>query len=383
MTCLMIASSGDGEEPSPAIHVELPIEAGRYDARPLSEINLGVKTTSNGQAWFPLTARTRIALSLLKAAGTLKNYEIRSNHISLEFNAAKIGDIQAVLIPPQFVNADDFAGQQQVAVLIHGLEGSAMTFREFAPAIEDRGWFPLKMVYPNDGAIDKPADFLRSELSRLHRRYPNTRFVIIAHSLGGLVAWDALTDAPGGSTGVTDLVTLGTPYGGSSMASFQSELELADVAIRIMHGDLSARDIDSDGSGEAIDILLPGSVERRRLLARPLPQSIRLHVIAGDGGPIEAKNHQTFSELIERLINKFKPKEAYATNLRSLAHAPELIAGTGDGAVSVQSATAVNRFESKQVFHRSHVGLVAPTDANDAEEVITWILSKIDPASRP
>ena len=187
----------------------------------------------------------------------------------IEFNREKTDEIQTVLFPPHFLNLKDLDAQQQVVVLVHGLEGGALTYRKLAPAFEDHGWFPLQLIYPNDGAVDKPALFLRTELKRLHAKHPQTRFVIVAHSLGGLVAWETLAQSDGESLGVTDMVTLGTPFGGSSLARFQTELEIADVAVRIMAGDWAGRDIDHDGTGEAIEMLLPESKTRRELLSRP------------------------------------------------------------------------------------------------------------------
>lgn len=377
--------SGFAEPPANKIRVELPIVDHRYDARPLASIGVGVGDSLNkGDAvWFPLTTKTRLALTLLKAEGTIANYVISSENLVIEFSREKFNEIKTALFPPHFLNLNDLHAQQRVVVLVHGLEGGALTYRNLAPALEEHGWFPLALIYPNDGSVEEPAAFLRTELVRLHAKHTSTRFVIVAHSLGGLVAWDALTGPEGMPLGVTDLVTLGTPFGGSALAAFQSELEIADVAMRIMAGDWAGRDIGHDGSGEAVDVLLPESSIRKQLLARPLPDNVRLHVVAGDAGPIKTSEQRNFEDAIERLIHKLKPRPAFAKNLRALAIAPELIAGFGDGAVTVESATLVEKYHSKQVFPLSHLGLLLADGTGESNEPsrqqpLVWILSQLD-----
>ncbi len=145
--------------------------------------------------------------------------------------------------------------------------------------------------------------------------------------------------------------------------------------------DLSSWDIAKDGAGEACEILRPDSPVRRQLLDRPLPRGIRLHLIAGDGGPIEPADGEKFSQLIERLIAKLQPSAEYAENLRYLSTADELVVGTGDGAVTIASATAVKDRHSEQLFHRSHIGLLLVKPKHGKDEVMDWIQSQLMTAS--
>ena len=367
------------------LHIELPVKNNQYDATPLN-LALSKKVSKvDSRAWFPLTTRTRLALTLLESEGTIASFRIDDDRLTIDFNRAKLADVQKALFPPRLLGDDNLNNKSKLVLFIHGLEGSESNFSELAPAFAERGWLPLQLVYPNDGDIHKPALFLRNELKRLHTKHPTAKIVVIAHSLGGLVAWDALADpktrAAGSlgrsdETGVTDFVTLGTPFGGSGLARFQSELELWEVANRILSREWLGLDITRDGEGEAIEILAPLSDARRDLLVRELPDSIQLHVAIGDSGPVAPDDQAKFASLIERLINKNSLDNDFAANLRYLATAPELVTGTGDGAVTVDSAKAIKEYASLRVFHRSHIGLLQLT-GNEPNEVLNWMLDKI------
>ncbi|TWU37479.1 Alpha/beta hydrolase family protein [Novipirellula aureliae] len=377
--CILFALSpllllrADEPVPQATVVIELPIQGDRYDASRFTGLSKNERASESEAVWYPLTTKTRFALMLLKTQAVVTEYDISSTRLRIEFAEDKVNEIVPILFPPSFLNIDDFTGQDRVVVLVHGLEGGKLTYRELAPAFEAHGWFPLQMVYPNDGGIKEPAKFLQGELERLHRRYPQTRWAIVAHSLGGLVAWEALASAK--STPVTDLVTLGTPFAGSSMARFQSDLELADVAVRLMAFDLGAIDTLADGSGEAIELLKPDSQQRRDLLKRSLPPVVRLHLVAGSGGPIKKDEIVKFSGLIERVIERLNPSEQFAAHLRVLASASEVVEGVGDGAVTVRSATAIDHHYSQRVFSRSHTGLLKVNQDND--EVLEWILAQL------
>ncbi len=245
-----------------------------------------------------------------------------------------------------------------------------------AGAFEKRGWQPLRMLYPNDGDIAGPAEFLRGQLLELSRRPQRPRVIVVAHSLGGLVAWSALTGEPAGQPPVTDLVTLGTPFDGSTLTIFQEELELADVAMRLVIGDTSSLDILGDGSGEAIDYLLPVSPKRRELLRRPLPAGIRLHCVAGTGGPVDPTLRAGLRRSVDGLIVNLQPAPAMAAKLRRLAACDEIVTGLGDGAVTVRSALAAPGAISTRIAPVSHGGFLAPTAEADA--VLDWVMGQLE-----
>ena len=378
-----LIGSVTSEEATPVEQrIVLPISERQYDVRPLDGTLTGKNAgKSDRSIWYPLTSRTQLALRFLQAEGTITHFEITKDHLLLQFAESKRQEIKSALFPPRFSNLDQFHGQHKVAVLVHGLEGGPLTYRDLAPAFERHDWFPLKMVYPNDGGIEVPSDFLLSQLELLHTRYPKTRFVIVAHSLGGLIAWSALSQERASATGVTDLVTLGTPFGGSSMARFQSDLELADVAGQIISGDLSGLNTVADGQGEAIEVLRPDSQLRGELLQRSLNPGVKHHVVAGDKGMIEKNDQPQFKILVEQFVAKRRPAKEFAQELADLAIAPELVIGEGDTAVTVKSATAVTNPTSLKVVHRTHTELLKLNDPDDT--VMAWLMDLLDDTGRP
>lgn len=378
LTCLCsmaVAAPPEGNN-GEGVVVELTVEQGRYDVAPLQSVTEQEVDRNSDRIWYPFTSRTRLGLVLLEARGTIASYEILPNRVRIEFAPQSAEKLRETLFPPALLNLDEYAGEKAVVVMVHGLEGGPSTYCELAPAFANHEWFPLQLVYPNDAGVQRPAEYLLRELKKLHRQYPATRVAVIAHSLGGLVAWKALSDSEAGSAGVTDLVTLGTPFGGSSLAQFQEELELSDVGLRMLQLDWSGLDIAGDGSGEAVQILLPESSQRRALLKTPLAEGVRLHLIAGDGGPVGKGDRHKFRGLVERLIDKLEPQPAFAASLRQFAESRELLNGFGDGAVTVDSATDVPTYDSRRVFSRTHTGLLSVS--TDDDEVFTWIVSQLN-----
>ena len=355
------------------ITVELPIVEGQYDVSPFfREVRPG-KRSQDEPTWFAYGPQVRLGLLLLKQQGMITSYETKNDRIQISFAANATASLTRLLSPPRLLNEEQLHNPARIAIYVHGLEGSATTFAELATALQDDGWFPLKLVYPNDGPIDEPAKFLRQKLLSIHRQLPNSRIIVIAHSLGGLVAWKVLSEA--GDVGVTDLFSIGVPFQGSSLARFQQELELIDVFLLALKGKLDAFQILSDGDGEAVEILQPKSPQRARLLALPLPPTTKLHLVAGDGGPLDSNEQERIAEMLEQWISKRQPSPNLARDLRDLIRSPEIYQGRGDGAVTVASATGAPYSNSKRIFSHSHTGLLKTR--SEQSEVLLWIKEQL------
>jgi pimeloyl-ACP methyl ester carboxylesterase len=157
---------------------------------------------------------------------------------------------------------------------------------------------------------------------------------IVGHSMGGLVARDALT-RPGVDRSlwapVGTLVMVGTPHLGSALAPLRGVAEARDRAQRYVLGDATLEetlDFASDGSGEAGRDLAMGSAYLEDLNARPRPESVRLVCVVGRWAP------------------------AWADGAASAA--------LGDGVVSVESATLESADEIIEV-RGNHRGMLLST----------------------
>ncbi|WP_145351977.1 ATP-binding cassette domain-containing protein [Roseimaritima multifibrata] len=354
--------------------IRLPVRDGKYDASSIGQLSHQAETDTKTAVWIPLTEKTKAGLWLLKLAGTIKDYQVSDREIRLSIpsgdDAGKDwSDVRKALFPPQLIGVDEIGEHRQLVILIHGLEGGRSTYRYLKPMLVEAGWYPLEMVYPNDGGIKEPAEFLRDQIREIAVSHPNCRIALISHSMGGLVAWSALSrEAP---TVVTDLFTLGTPYAGSCMAHFQSDLELVDVAARFLAFDRASWEIERDGSGEAIEVLRPDSVLRRECLANELPSHVRVHIAAGNSGPIQSSDRQRWTSGLQRRIELESTPPRLVEDFKVLLEAEEMLDGLGDGAVTVASAMAAPRFDSRKVFRVSHTGLLR-VDRND--DIKQWLI---------
>ncbi|MFZ4576110.1 MAG: esterase/lipase family protein [Phycisphaerales bacterium] len=178
----------------------------------------------------------------------------------------------------------------QLVILVHGLDEPGNLWDTLGPALARDGHFVAKFDYPNDQAIADSAAGLLEALRDLHTRGAR-HVVLIGHSMGGLVARDALTRADGycGAVrgrydlpAVDRLITVATPMHGSQLARFRSFLELRERLGRVLEPenpdwlDLFRND---DGNGEAGRDLTPGSEFLTELNARTMPADLPATVI--------------------------------------------------------------------------------------------------------
>ena len=120
----------------------------------------------------------------------------------------------------------DFHPEARTILLIHGVESNANAMSELSRACHNWGVQVLTFDYPNDGPLATSGERLNEDLRKLSAKHSRFQVVIVAHSMGGLVARYCL-ERPGKKPGcVTDLFTLGTPHRGSRLAGAQPWLEL-------------------------------------------------------------------------------------------------------------------------------------------------------------
>ena len=150
------------------------------------------------------------------------------------------------------------------------------------------------------------------------------RVSVVAHSMGGLVSREALTnpelgDGMGkiGGVQISRMILVGTPNEGSAWARLRGVAEVRERVQRWMASDdldLSIlANLGEDGDGQAGIDLLPGSDFLTTLNARAMPGSVAVTCIIGRMvDPMAAGGNQVFSDGAEFL---------------------------GDGVVSVESAS--------------------------------------------
>jgi pimeloyl-ACP methyl ester carboxylesterase len=185
-----------------------------------------------------------------------------------------------------------------LVLLIHGLDEPGGIWDDLAPALQAQAFHVARFDYPDDGPLATSADQLAAALRELKSRGVQ-RVDLVCHSMGGLVARDALTRPAyygGQARGRADLpdaehlFLFGTPNAGSPWASLEPLGELRERLVQWADLGWSASDRPgrstwrgggAEGHGEAGRDLRPGSAFLTDLSARPLPTGCAITVVVG------------------------------------------------------------------------------------------------------
>ena len=186
-------------------------------------------------------------------------------------------------------------GGGRLVVLVHGLDEPGGIWDDAAPALYQAGYRVVRFEYPNDQSIVTSATGMRKAMERIGAMGFEDAS-IVAHSMGGLVSREALTnpelgDGAGmigdGDDGVVidRLILVGTPNEGSAWAKLRG---VAEVRERVQRW-VSSDDLDpsvlttlgQDGDGQAGKDLQPGSAFLESLNARAMPAGLPVTCVIG------------------------------------------------------------------------------------------------------
>lgn len=232
--------------------------------------------------------------------------------------------------------------QTAEVILIHGLDEPGKVWMNLAPELVNKGFSVWIMTYPNDQPIAESAQFFLKHL-RLHNASGKKNVSIVAHSMGGLVAREMLTNpeldyAGKEKTGefpqVEQLIMVGTPNHGSELARFRAFTELRDQLAGLSSENYHWLQGIFDGAGEAGIDLIPGSLFLERLNSRPHPRNVSMIVIAGVMSAMQRNQIELFARSLEIKLqgNARLAVEKMGTVLSSASD------NLGDGLVPVDSA---------------------------------------------
>ncbi len=273
-----------------------------------------------------------------------------------------------------------------IVLLLHGLDEPGEIFNDLAPALAQAGYNVARFDYPNDQSPARSAELLGEALVAL--RATGTEHVdLIGHSMGGLVARDALTrdtiynsQGDGGRADpradpraahadsgtaplpmVDRLILVGTPNRGSPWARLRAIGEIREQLVRFRESDsYDPRQLLaflSDGLGDAGEDLLPGSAYLTRLNARPLPQGVEITTIVGEvaaaQGPELAWVHE--SRVLRKLLGDRRMAELVDA-------VDQVLTELGDGVVTARSARLAG-VDDAPVVAASHRGMLLAISA--------------------
>jgi pimeloyl-ACP methyl ester carboxylesterase len=256
------------------------------------------------------------------------------------------------------VEQQDTLGERAV-LLIHGLDEPGGIWDQLAPALADEGHLVVRFDYANDQAIARSADAFESALRVLGQRGIG-EVDLVCHSMGGLVARDALSRDAFSELGVSvgTMITLGTPHKGSPWARLRSIAEAREQVQRWAESD----DLDpkrllgffSDGDGQAGIDLMPGSAFFEQLERREFPASVRVLCVVG-----RSDTPNTLFGTLSNASARDLLRETIGTNQAQqiLAHIDRAGSEFGDGVVPVSSAV-MDGVKDVVIVNANHRGMV-------------------------
>ncbi len=226
-------------------------------------------------------------------------------------------------------------------VLIHGLDDPGKVWNNLAPRLAGQGYHVWLMTYPNDQPVVESAKLFQEELEAFKRQGVES-VDVIAHSMGGLVTREMLTNPDwnfedkvqgGQAPRLRHFIMVGTPNHGSELARFRMLTEFRDQLGHLFREDYNWLRPILDGAGEAGLDLLPGSRFLESLNSRPQPRGIDMMVIAGVMSPWQVDDIDSFIESVQDKL----PEGANSGFDKVEGWFKSMSNGLGDGLVTVDS----------------------------------------------
>ena len=107
-------------------------------------------------------------------------------------------------------------------LFVHGINGTPQNFRTLIDRLDRSRFQPWVYYYPSGAALGSVADHLAQTMRKLQVQYGFPRFVVVAHSMGGLVSRGFLQRyrAGGGKAEIPLFVSIATPWDGHKAAEY-------------------------------------------------------------------------------------------------------------------------------------------------------------------
>jgi len=158
-----------------------------------------------------------------------------------------------------FLGPDD---PKKIPVLfVHGLAGTPATFDYYISRLDRSRFQPWIYYYPSGMHLPKIADHLAQTVAKLQRRYDHPKIVVVAHSMGGLVARGFIQRhvAIGAHGEIPLFITISTPWGGHAAA--ESGVKRSPIVVHVWED------------------MAPGSEYLTDIFATPLPPKTAHHLL--------------------------------------------------------------------------------------------------------
>ena len=125
-------------------------------------------------------------------------------------------------------------------LFVHGIDGSPDNFKYLIERLDRQRFQAWVYYYPSGARLGLIADHLAQTVLQVERHYRVPELIVVAHSMGGLVARGFLLRREADRLHIPLFISLSTPWGGHNAA--QIGLELSPTVVRSWHDMAPASD---------------------------------------------------------------------------------------------------------------------------------------------
>lgn len=275
----------------------------------------------------------------------------------------------------QWTDAND---PNRWVVLVHGFASGTEATKPLMDSLNQPGIRCRRFAYPNDGPIRESSLQLSRALRAVKQTFPDRRLTVIAHSMGCLVTRNMLESAELDPGNVDQFMMIAPPNHGSNLAQFPIGLDVEKLAANVrrenlrwivesaLHGAMGSAQVD----------LRPDSPLFDELNARPRNPRVRYTIFAGTAAPLSKAEAEEMKRMAEGLSDGNRVVALVSEQLLAAAGSQEIIAGKGDGCVSIESAT-LDGVKDFVTLPFSHNIISRQLDSEVGRKLVQEIVSRI------
>ncbi len=234
--------------------------------------------------------------------------------------------------------ANNQTADRPLVIVIHGYNSCPERMAALEKTVHDAGYNYGMFRYPNDQAIADSAALLSRELAAIKTQHPNQEIVLVTHSMGGLVAREAIENPALDPGNVSKLMMIAPPSHGTSCAYITLSGDIWDHYIRSHDHNVLDYLYSSleDGMGEGRSDLKPESTFLKQLNQRPRNANVHYTIFLGTGTTFT----QAELDHARRIVDKCCQADAFLAIIkpafeRAIDDLNDSVA-VGDGVVSVE-----------------------------------------------
>ncbi|TWT53393.1 Alpha/beta hydrolase family protein [Rubripirellula amarantea] len=342
---------------------------------PAGSIDLRAGSTMLTLIGINMAAGDAIAFGIQPGSGGHEVLKVRCRRDWFDAKVDEVSPVKSMVLVD-----DDWPSKTRskpMVVFLHGMNSGPQSFDTFRTAMRRRGFATAAVGYDSRQPIadsSKQVSLAMAQVFAANRQRPE--ICIVGHSMGGLVGLEWIENPNLDHTGVSRLITIGTPHAGSNWASLppladlftDNDFDASDLVDVILHRPSAAGVTD----------LIPGSDFLKTLHARPRRADIRYTCIAGNVSPIDEHQIASLRSTLQSLDQDGSVVRLIRPRIAPLLDSfDEMENGKGDGIVSIQSACLIGVDDHVEA-EVSHFNMITSDESVDTNPVLELILERLE-----